>query len=115
MEGFIHDLLEVRLSAKEWTTVFGKGRFPNHLTPKDWRAEIKERIEVARKVLDKAEADLNLTKSEKEVERIREAVSKMETALEVLVQPNNVHISFENNRWGRLPHYQADSGSELLR
>ena len=100
MEGFIHDLLEVRLSAKEWTTVFGKGRFPNHLTPKDWRAEIKERIEVAREVLSKAEADLNITKSEKEVERIKEAVSKMETALEVLVQPNNVHISFENSRWG---------------
>ena len=100
MEGFLHDLLEVRLSGTEWNTVYGKERFPTHLTPKDWRAELKERIEIARKVLNKAEADLNITKSEKEVERIRDAVNKMETALEILAKPSNVHISFDKNRYG---------------
>ena len=54
MEGFIHDLLEVRLSAKEWQTVFGKGRFPSHLTSKDWRAELKERQQLAQDALAKA-------------------------------------------------------------
>jgi Rad3-related DNA helicase len=102
LEGFIHDLLEVRLSAKEWQAVFGKERFPNHLTPRDWRQEMKERIEVARESLKKAEADLNMGTTEKEVERIREAVSKMETAVEILHKPSNVHISYENNKWG---HY----------
>ena len=70
MEGFIHDLLEVRLSAKEWQTVFGKGRFPSHLTSKE------------------------------EIEAIREAVSKLQTALEILHRPSNVHVSFEKNKWG---------------
>lgn len=100
MESFIHDLLEVRLSGKEWQTVFGKEVFPHHLTPKDWRAEILERIEVARSVLSKAESELGLTKKEKEIEAIRESVSKLETALEILTKPSNVHISFENSKWG---------------
>ena len=100
MEGFIHDLLEVRLSAKEWQTVFGKGRFPNHLTPTDWRAELKERQELAKTALSKAESDLGMGTTEKQVEAIRDAVSKLETAIEILHRPSNVHVSFENNKWG---------------
>tara|TARA_R110002110_G_scaffold76736_1_gene201959 strand:+ start:15 stop:1775 length:1761 start_codon:yes stop_codon:yes gene_type:complete len=100
MEGFIHDLLEVRLSAKEWTNVFGKERFPHHLTPKDWRAELNERIEVARSVLKQVEADLGNGTTEKQIEAVRDSVGKMETALDILTKPSNVHISFENSKWG---------------
>ena len=44
--------------------------------------------------------DLGITRDEKEVEAIKEAVSKLETAHEILLKPNNVHVSFDNNKWG---------------
>tara|TARA_R110002012_G_scaffold87192_2_gene215858 strand:+ start:29372 stop:31138 length:1767 start_codon:yes stop_codon:yes gene_type:complete len=101
MEGFIHDLLEVRLSEKEWKRVFGNtDKFPMHLSPKDWKVEIDERILTAKNVLQKAEDDLGITRDEKEVEAIKEAVSKLETAHEILLKPNNVHVSFDNSKWG---------------
>tara|TARA_B110000858_G_scaffold117915_2_gene134491 strand:+ start:174 stop:1928 length:1755 start_codon:yes stop_codon:yes gene_type:complete len=101
MEGFIHDLLEVKLSAKEWQRVFGaKALFPNHFTPKDWKIEIDERLDSAKAVLQKAEDELPIKKNEKEVESIREAVNKLETAVEILAKPSNVHVSFDNNKWG---------------
>lgn len=101
MEGFLHDLLEVRLSAKEWARVFGsKVSFPTHFTPKDWKIEIDERLDTAKAVLKKAEDEVEFKKNEKEVESIREAVSKLETAVEILSRPSNVHVSFDNNKWG---------------
>lgn len=119
MEGFLHDLLEVRLSEKEWHRIFGAGeRFPSHFTPQDWKHEIGDRIKVARKVLTDAEDDLGLTVNEKEVEKIREAVSKIETAFEILLKPNNVHISFDNSKYGTYlclkPIRVRDYASEIL-
>lgn len=119
LEGFIHDLLEVRVSEKQWIELFGKGAtFPSHLTPNDWRIEMNECLEVSKSILKSLEDDLGLTTNEKQVENAKETVSKIQTAVDILSEPSNVHISFDNNKWGKYlilkPIRVRDYAGEML-
>ena len=120
MEPFLTDLLEVRLSEKEWKLLFGKPeRFPMHVTPKDWMEEMKARVPLAKATLDKADDDMSVGNiSEQEYGKIREAVSKLLTAQDILLKPSNVHISFDNNRYGTYlclkPIRVRDYAAEML-
>jgi ATP-dependent DNA helicase DinG len=124
MEGFLSDLLEVRFSEKEWGLLFGRDPFPSHLSPKDWREEMKERREQTKAIMARADDEKAVGRiNEKEYGRIREAVSKVETAFDILLKPSNVHVSFDRNRFGtflclkpiRVRDYAADMLEQVSR
>ena len=120
LEGFIHDLLEVRITERDWTAVFGPGKgFPKHYRADDWIDEMNEFVENARVVLEKVREEGDT----KTADKLSALVEKGAAACDLLLLPTNVVVELDRNKWGRflslkpvrVRRYAADKLESLAR
>ena len=98
LENFIHDLLEVRLTERDWTAVFGPGKdFPMHYHAEDWIEDMDEFVTNARVVWNKVREEGDT----KTADKLGAIIEKGETARDLLRLPTNVVVELDRNKWGR--------------
>ena len=96
LEDFMLDLMEGRITAKEWRLVFGPRNFPHHCHAADWLDDVKEMKTNCEALIEKAELDGD----EDKVQQFTDILSKVITCLELLADSKNCVVESNNNRFG---------------
>ena len=111
LEDFMLDLMESRVSQKEWRSVYGPRNFPHHYHTKDWLYEMRQMKTDCEALISKHE----LEGDEAKVEQFNDLLSKTITCIELLRDSKNCVVETNNNRYGTYVAFRPGSGKPIRR
>jgi len=99
LESFFMDLLEVRISTRDWQSVNGaRTQLPMAYSPADWKVPIENLANGAKRLIEFAEKD----EDDKALDRARQLLSRCSTFLELLETPKRVVVETKQESGGRV-------------
>jgi Rad3-related DNA helicase len=99
LESFFMDLLEVRISTRDWQSVNGaRTQLPMAYSPADWKIPIENLANGAKRLIEFAEQD----EDDKALDRARQLLDRCSTFLELLQTPKRVVVETKSEPGGRV-------------
>ena len=97
LEPFLLDLLEVKITARDYSLIYGKPSLPVHYYPHDWLEPMNQLNRDAKSALSGYEEGGN----DDAADKCRALLSRVATTIELLKRPDEVVVELNNDRGGK--------------
>jgi len=98
LESFFMDLLEVKISTRDWELVHGpRTTLPMAYSPEDWKIPIENLHNGAKRLMEMAEKD----EDDRALDRARKLFQRTTTFVDLLQNPKRVVVETKSDRTGR--------------